>query len=132
EAGRTATVAYVEIAADGSSVAYALAGHPPPLVIPREGDAHFLDGNHGVPLGVLPENVYEEETCDLAAGSTLFLYTDGLIEQGRPGYDAGLSSLAERIDSASRRPTQLVQRIEDELKTEELEDDVALLAFALS
>jgi PAS domain S-box-containing protein len=127
-----ATVCCCRLAADGE-LRWARAGHPPPLVAAARG-ARYLDGGLGPAIGIDDSSgrPYEEASVQLGAGETVLLYTDGLIEQGRPGYDAGLAALAARIDSSSCRPTQLVGRIEGELETEELEDDVALLAFALA
>jgi PAS domain S-box-containing protein len=128
-----ATVCCCRLAPDSGELRWARAGHPPPLIAGEQG-ARYLDDGLGPAIGIDDDSgrPYEEASVQLDPTETVLLYTDGLIEQGRPGYDAGLSSLAERIDSSSCRPTQLVQRIEGALKTEELEDDVALLAFALS
>lgn len=127
-----ATVCCCRLAPDSSELRWARAGHPPPLVAGAAG-ARFLDGGLGPAIGIDgTDKPFAEESVRLDVTETVLLYTDGLIEQGRPGYDAGLAALAERIDSSSCRPAQLVKRIEGELAGEELEDDVAMLAFALA
>jgi serine phosphatase RsbU (regulator of sigma subunit) len=116
----------------GGELRWARAGHPPPLVASAQG-ARYLESGLGPAIGITGSGrPYEEASVQLGAEETVLLYTDGLIEQGRPGFDAGLAALAERIDSSSCRPVQLVRRIESELAAEELEDDIAMLAFAIS
>ena len=53
----------------------ASAGHPPPFVNHQE--VHLAGA---LPLGMVPEAVYEQETVVLKEGDHLVLYTDGLLE----------------------------------------------------
>jgi PAS domain S-box-containing protein len=70
----------------------ARAGHPPPAVVAPDGTAEFLDLPAGPPLGLggLP---FEEAEIQLAEGSLLVLYTDGLIESRQRDIDAGLTAM---------------------------------------
>jgi len=72
--GAFATCAVLRITAAGACV-LASAGHPPPLVNGRE-----LAAGSALPLGIAPDEVYEESQFQLAAGDCLALYTDGLLE----------------------------------------------------
>jgi PAS domain S-box-containing protein len=128
-----ATVCCCRLSPASGELRYARAGHPPPLLIGPEG-SRYLDGGLGAAIGIDVEPADEpaEDSVRLGSEDTVLLYTDGLIEQGRPGYDAGLERLAGRIDPQAAAPSRLVEGIEAELAAEELEDDVALLAFALS
>ncbi len=59
----------------GGRCVLATAGHPPPFVNQQEVN---LAG--ALPLGMVPEAVYEQETVVLKEGDHLVLYTDGLLE----------------------------------------------------
>lgn len=126
-----ATVCCCRFAPATGELRWARAGHPPPLACGESG-IRYLDGGLGPAIGIAGDGGgYEEATVSLTPAETVLLYTDGLIEQKRPGYDEGLALLAGKIDSGNCPPSGLVKQIERELKAEELEDDVALLAFAL-
>jgi len=60
---------------------WANAGHPPPVLVPPEGEPVLLTGDVGVVLGVAPERQRVDREVELVPGSTLLLYTDGLVEQ---------------------------------------------------
>ena len=63
-----------------SVLRWARAGHLPPVLV-RGRTACQLPLPGGVLLGMDPDASYEEATQPLAAGDTLLLFTDGLIEQ---------------------------------------------------
>ncbi|MEU8398338.1 GAF domain-containing SpoIIE family protein phosphatase [Nonomuraea sp. NPDC048892] len=111
-------------------LAWSNAGHPPPLLVPADGQARFVTGGHGLPIGV-DASVPREAAASIAiaAGGLFLLYTDGLIE--RPGEDLSLG--LERLGRAAMDLHGLPpDRFLDEL-TERLAptrgDDVALLAL---
>ena len=72
---------------------YTNAGHPPPLIVGPDGDARFLDAPPSPPMGVMETPRYEQRTLELDPGSTLLLYTDGLIERSSEVLDKGLERL---------------------------------------
>lgn len=58
----------------------------------------FLDRATDPPLGARPSHVARPEaTTDFAAGDTLVLYTDGLIERRVEDIDVGLGRLAAAL-----------------------------------
>lgn len=59
------------------------AGHPPPLLVERDGDTSYLDDSHVLLLGVDTAQSRSDHEEILAPAATLLLCTDGLIE--RPG-----------------------------------------------
>ena len=67
---------------------YARAGHPPPLWRKPIGDGTVeveqLDAVGGLPLGIMPDECYEDATIELRPGQTLALYTDGIPETRSP------------------------------------------------
>ncbi|MFF3752215.1 SpoIIE family protein phosphatase [Streptomyces sp. NPDC002018] len=104
----------------------ARAGHPQPAVVSPEGAVDFLDLPAGPPLGLgnLP---FESVEVQLAEGSTLALYTNGLIETRDHGIDETLSALRQALS----QPTAPLEDISDDVLKALLpphpEDDVALL-----
>jgi|GEM_PF-1041336 len=56
---------------------YAVAGHPPPLLISSDGALRELHGE-GCVLGINPVEQYSNETAKLEPGDRLILYSDGL------------------------------------------------------
>ena len=113
---------------DGMSIVSA--GHPPPLLREASGRTSFLRHRVSAPLGVLAEAEYESHDFSPEAGSTLLLYTDGLIEQ--PG---GLEDGLTRLHNAVERETDAVESMCDQVLEHMLDaeatDDVALLILQL-
>ncbi len=69
------------------------AGHPPGLVLEREGGARRLDAT-GVPVGLFAEARYEEMEELIAPGEMLVLYTDGFTEaESAEGEELGVDGL---------------------------------------
>jgi GAF domain-containing protein len=77
-------------------IRYCNAGHPPPLVVPAEGNGSELVG-HGLPLGVDPNPGYEDLELQLRPGDLLLGYTDGLVEARREGELFGAERLLELV-----------------------------------
>ncbi|WP_371477393.1 SpoIIE family protein phosphatase [Kitasatospora sp. NBC_00315] len=107
----------------------ASAGHPPPAVVRPDGSVEFVRLNPGPPLGVggLP---FEPVDFEVAAGSVLALYTDGLVERGEGDLDEGMAELRTRLLEADvlRRPLKAVGRdVTGGLPPVRLPDDVTLL-----
>jgi anti-sigma regulatory factor (Ser/Thr protein kinase) len=130
--GAMATMLYGVVDADEGRLRLATAGHPPMLVIEPGADPYYAEGPAGSPLGVVPFPTYEESTVPVSRGSTVLLYTDGLIERPGASLDHGLQWLREFAAMADPEPEQLC---DDLLKAcfHELgpRDDVALLALRL-
>ncbi|MBT3150162.1 SpoIIE family protein phosphatase [Streptomyces sp. CHD11] len=105
-------------------------GHPPPLLVSRDGLATYLTDGHGILLGTQTNLPRPDATALLPPGSTLVLYTDGLVEApGRP-LDSGLDRLRQHAAALAHRPLasfsdQLLRRV----RPADNDDDVALLAL---
>ena len=78
---------------------YTNAGHPPGLVVAPDGSASYLTAPASVPMGVLDAPRYPEHGIQLERGSSLVLYTDGIIEAPTEVLDVGLVRL---LTAASR------------------------------
>jgi serine/threonine-protein kinase RsbW len=93
-AAATATLAYVELDTVTGRIAYACAGHPPPLVVSPDGRARYLWDGRSAPLGSMLGDERGEAVDSLEPGETLVLYTDGLVERRSESFDLGLERLA--------------------------------------
>ncbi len=109
---------------------WAVAGHPPPLVV-EDGTARLLTGGDRV-LGGPDRTSYREEAATLGPGASVVLYTDGLVERRDERIDEGLRRLcAAAARAAASDPEQLVASITADLLDGGQEDDVAVLAIRL-
>jgi serine phosphatase RsbU (regulator of sigma subunit) len=94
----TATMVLARYSPAERVLAWAQAGHPPPLLL-RDGQVRYLDRPGGMLLGASADPVFEEARCPLEPGDRLVLYTDGLVERPGEGIDKGLARLAEAVQS---------------------------------
>ena len=78
-----------------STLTYAVAGHPAPMLAMRDAETERLPSG-GIPLGIAPSVDAQDWTFTIAPGSLLALYTDGLIEHSRDVI-AGEASLLEAV-----------------------------------
>ncbi|MGA8762983.1 MAG: GAF domain-containing SpoIIE family protein phosphatase [Candidatus Sulfotelmatobacter sp.] len=77
-AGKFVTMVYAVLDPKARAVVFANAGHLHPLLI-EHSDARFLDVERGLPLG-LAGGDYSECRINLAEGSRLVFYSDGITE----------------------------------------------------
>ena len=75
------------------------AGHVPPLVL-RDDSSAFLDLDVRPPLGVVPERAARTSEVALGVGTTVLLYTDGLVERRGEPLDDGMERLARSARAA--------------------------------
>jgi GAF domain-containing protein/anti-sigma regulatory factor (Ser/Thr protein kinase) len=125
-----ATLLVVELDPHSLELRFASAGHPPPVVIGVDGEVELLEGGRSAPLGVRPEATFEEGTARLQPGTTLLLYTDGLVERRDMWIDEGIGALIDEVRAAHPlAPGDLCDRLlASLLPGDRGADDVALLA----
>ena len=91
EGAKATTLLYGIVDPVAGTLRYTSAGHPPALIVSPNGTAHFLDGGRGWPLGVAdPDRPRPEAIAELPPGSTILLYTDGLVERRNERLEDGL------------------------------------------
>ena len=123
-----ATLVYIEIEPDLTSMRLASAGHLPPLVIGPDAQASYLPAHGSVPLGV-GEAGYEDTVFELEPGSRLVLFTDGLVEERGESIEIGLERLRRAVTDRHDDPEALCDRLLAVLGRENgKDDDVTLLA----
>ena len=91
------TVFCAVIDRSGSSMRYSSAGHLPGVLVAADGTTTVMDGGRGVPLGLAADRRRPEAEVDLPPGSSLVLYTDGLIERRRESLEVGIARLAGAV-----------------------------------
>ena len=125
------TIAVVEIDGHRDELHYALAGHPPPLLLAADGSTTWLAGGRSCPLGIDPGHPRPVGKHRLAPGDILVLYTDGLIERRGELLDIGLARLERSATAALGSPMQdFAQLLVDDLAAGGPTDDVCVLAVA--
>jgi len=89
-----ATLVYLAFDPASGRLRLANAGHLPPLLIVPGGTTRYLNEGRSLPLGVRPATRYSEAEYVVEPGSTILLYTDGLVERRGITIDDGLARLA--------------------------------------
>ncbi|WP_089100272.1 SpoIIE family protein phosphatase [Streptomyces hyaluromycini] len=104
----------------------ARAGHPPPALVTPDGDVRFLDLPAGPPLGLggLP---FESAEVELAEGSLLALYTDGLVETADHDIEVGLGLLRRALAAPAAPLEETCDHVLRTVLTDRPADDIVLL-----
>jgi len=123
-----ATAIYAVIAPDLSTVTVSLAGHLPPAVIAADGHTSLFEAPTDLPLGAYPDAPRRGTTEILPVGSSVFLYTDGLVERRDRRLTDGLALLlatlgAQPAEELCSHATAAL------LDHEQANDDVAILVI---
>jgi PAS domain S-box-containing protein len=119
-------------------LSFANAGHEPPLLL-LDGEVIDMESvGKGAMLGVREPGVggeilYEEETRELPPGTTLVLYTDGLIER-RPKDDGehytreqAREMLRDSVRQADRKDVEAIANAAFDAVPGDIDDDVAIV-----
>lgn len=110
------------------SMVWSSAGHLPPLLRDADGETTVLRSAPDLMLGLIPSAERVDHAIELTAGTTVLLYTDGLIERRGEDIDLGIERLRATFAEVGALPVgeacdALVERLAGDA-----EDDVALLA----
>lgn len=117
---------------------YASAGHPPAIMIsesadenaPRSASTVSRLKTPGLPIGMMPEAVFQSDRYFVPANSSLYVFSDGIFEVGQlRGGTWGLNDFVDLL--STRNPHANLQDILDVVLTyndaESFEDDLSLL-----
>lgn len=94
--GFTATAAVAVVDAGRRALRYVRLGHPPLLLRRPDGTVDLLDGGHQPGIGLAPQAA-AVGTAELDVGSTLVLFTDGLVERPRRDLLASIAAAGDRL-----------------------------------
>ena len=121
--GAFVTAFYAVLDPAHRTLTYARAGHNPPRLA-RDGRVLSLEGQGGLPLGILDEKAYGQSTVVLEPGDLLLLYTDGITEAAAPakaGEDRRLFGLelldALLLECPLSSPAECIRQIQEALAT---------------
>ncbi|MFD2090053.1 SpoIIE family protein phosphatase [Blastococcus deserti] len=105
------------------------AGHLPPVLLAPDGTSRLLTTRPDLMLGVTPDARRADHTADLPDGSTLLLFTDGLVERHGADLDEGLAALQKALLDLGEAPLEeLCDAVLRRLVPGGTTDDVALVA----
>lgn len=136
---RTATSKFVTLLAaiidlEANQVELVDAGHAHGALVPPGGPAQSFECEPGFPLGMVDDHAYELATRDFAPGSTLVLYSDGVVEQQSPaGKEFGLTAahgLIQPGDEPAAIAAALVAGVRGHAEGD-LDDDLTVAAIRL-
>ncbi len=108
------------------------AGHLPPLLRRPDGGVQVLTSTPDLMLGVAPGTDRAERFAELVDGSTLLLYTDGLVERRDTVLDEGIGRL-ERLFATvgGAHPGAVCDAVLEQMRDGHREDDCAVLVLRL-
>ena len=109
------------------------AGHLPPVVLDADGAVTVLHRPpNDVFIGVMPDRPRHENRVSLTPGSTLLLFTDGLVERREEDLQRGFARLHEALTGRHGLALEpLLDGLLIDLLEQRREDDVAVLAVRL-
>jgi serine phosphatase RsbU (regulator of sigma subunit) len=110
----------------------ARAGHVPAVWATVGGEGGVVEDEAGVPLGILPGEVYPVATRRLSAGGAFVLLTDGVVEGPSYPIEAGLAAVTGMVRCAARDGTaaqELAARVMGTAALTDHTDDAAVLVL---
>ncbi len=130
--GLFASLVHAIIDPSGRGV-FTCAGHPPPVVLGRDGCRELVPAGAAPLLGVMESAEWPENELLLAPGETLVVFTDGLVEAGAPSGDPfGVERVCASLERERTSAVELrVERVIDAARRYDggrLRDDVVVLA----
>jgi phosphoserine phosphatase RsbU/P len=128
----TAVMAFFEPAS--RILAYALAGHPTPIIYSCVKAPRWLNNIGGMPLGIYEDAQFDETSIELITGESLLLYTDGISEARDPdgemfGEDGIVGAVHEPCDKAQSIIFQLQQSLDAHQDGNRPNDDQTMVAI---
>ena len=113
------------------ALTYSSAGHVPAVLAAPESRPRQLTDARSVPLAVHSEGPRPQAVATLAPGSTLLLYTDGLVERRDESIDAGIARVARVLERTLELPVDAVaDAMLDKLAPAlGYDDDVAIVLY---
>jgi PAS domain S-box-containing protein len=130
ESSQMTTLLYVVVDPAEGRIDWVNAGHLAPLLVNGDDTPRFLEGAASVPLGVLPFPGYETVSDRMEPGSSIVLYTDGLIERPGVHINESMAELAACVAEAPADPDALCKHLFATFVPDHgAQDDVAVLTL---
>ncbi|NUS11662.1 MAG: SpoIIE family protein phosphatase [Streptomyces sp.] len=127
----TLVLGRIEHGEDGAyTFSWSNAGHLPPLLVGPDGSTRYLaPARHGIPVGIDPTVSRFSHDHPLPRGSTLLMFTDGLVERRDQDIDTGLGDLAEQAARLADAPLDDLCDALIGRRQQVFDDDVSLLVL---
>lgn len=130
-----ATVFVGVLNVESGQLRYCSAGHPPPVIKRAGGASASYLANGDIPLGVMEEHSYSDQTAKMKAGDIFIAYTDGLTEARRGVEIYGSNRLLKFIRrtkgvAAADFPQVIYDDVVD-FTSGKIADDVAIISCSL-
>jgi sigma-B regulation protein RsbU (phosphoserine phosphatase) len=129
--GLFVTAVFALIDVEARTATLASAGHPPCILLRRNGASEHLDKT-GPALGLTPEATYGEHQLSLSEGDRLFLYTDGLtdaIPETAPSLETILTAVTATVNDEANVIDHLLTWTEH---GERYDDDMTIVLVTAS
>lgn len=112
-------------------IRYSSAGHMPPVLAEPGTRGRLLEGGRAVPLATFDPPRRPEATTPMTPGSTLVLFTDGLVEQRGVDIDERFVELADELTGAATQlPREVADAVLSRLRpTGGYDDDIAMVVY---
>lgn len=97
-------------------VTYVNAGHNPPVVM-RGGKAEYLKSRPSLVLGAMPGVPYHVSEVHLEPGDSIYMYTDGIVEQpNSSGELYGEDRLLKMLGDSTRKRAAVLNAVIDDMR----------------
>ena len=117
------------------TLAYSSAGHPPALWFQQNSPCQRLK-TLGFPIGFFSDSDYVSQRCQIPAGSTLFIFSDGVYEISLIEEIWGLDAFAALLQTDETYRNQALPNILEQIqrctKTKTFRDDFSILKIQFS
>jgi sigma-B regulation protein RsbU (phosphoserine phosphatase) len=129
------TIVYAVISVSDGRVVYSSAGHPPPILIRRDGSLELLEAG-GAVIGLGGALPFEEGEASMAPGDKLVFYTDGVIDYSDArGQFYGMERFQQKLQELGRQSIRdmtagVARDLEEFGVGATRQDDVSILGIA--
>ena len=120
------------------SLIYSSAGHPPAILLtPTSKATEQRLKTPGVPVGMFPDIQYVNASCEIAAHSSLYIFSDGIYEvehqlNSHWGLDRLINLLKKYQQTPERDLKRLLQYVRSWHPNFQFEDDLSILQIDFS
>lgn len=127
----TAVYGQIDMSAGETAIVLAVAGHPPPLIVRKDGSVQTTTA-HGTMLGAVDDPVFHTAEVDLHVGDAIVVGSDGIFDTQPGGIRVDEQRLAELLSGSSHvGAEELVNRLIGALVDVDrpLRDDIAIMTL---
>jgi sigma-B regulation protein RsbU (phosphoserine phosphatase) len=129
EAGSLATIIYATVSPGRDRMTISTAGHLPPVIMEPDEEPRLLELPPDLPVGVGDTASRQSKGFDISPGTTVVLFTDGLVERRGEVIDEGLDRLRRLVRPGPAE--DLCASIVAGMDIGDAEDDIAVVAMRI-